>query len=241
MARSNGAVIFEGPSVLDGAPIVVVVTGLTESSENDKTGAMLQTWILRADMHPSEALVNGADASICGACPHRRQPDGKRTCYVRMQAPPSVWKAYVRGSYPRVTDGAAISVLGMGRKVRLGSYGDPAAVPFHVWASLVSLADGNTGYTHQLAHPAFDTRLLLLCMVSADSAAELRHAESIGARAFHVRPVGAPLPSKVAQCPAAAEAGKRTVCAACMLCGGSSVKARSISIEAHGASRKGVK
>jgi len=240
--RANGAVIFEGPSILDGAPIVVVVTGLADSSANSKTGAMLQTWILRADVDPAQALKSGDDASICGACPHRPKVDaaGKRTrtCYVRMQAPPSVWKAYRRGSYPRATD---IASLGEERKVRLGSYGDPAAVPFDVWAQLVSLADGHTGYTHQVAHPAFDTRMLLLCMVSADTEAELRAAESIGARAFHVRPVGAPLPSRVAQCPAAAEAGKRTVCAACMLCGGASVRARSISIEAHGASRRGVK
>ena len=39
-------------------------------------------------------------------------------------------------------------------------------------------------------------------------------------------------------CPASEEAGKRTQCASCLLCGGASVKAKSIAIVAHGAGRK---
>ena len=71
MSKPNGAILYEGPSALDGAPIVVIVTGLARKSTNAKTGALLQTWILRSDMHPIDAVRSGADSSICGDCRHR--------------------------------------------------------------------------------------------------------------------------------------------------------------------------
>jgi len=40
-------IIYRGPSVLDGAPIVVVAT---YSKRNKKTGTMVQTYIIRDDM-----------------------------------------------------------------------------------------------------------------------------------------------------------------------------------------------
>ena len=52
MPNPNGRILYEGPSMLDGAPIVVIATGFAERSGNDKTGAMIQTWILRADIPP---------------------------------------------------------------------------------------------------------------------------------------------------------------------------------------------
>ena len=84
----NGRVLYEGPSMLDGAPIVVIATGFAESSANDKTGAMIQTWILRADLPPHHAFKAPEGASVCGDCPHRLN----RTCYVRWYtAPLAVW------------------------------------------------------------------------------------------------------------------------------------------------------
>ena len=235
----NGAVIYEGPSQLDGEPIVVILTGITADSGNAKTGAMLQTWILRSDVAPLTALRTGADASICGDCKHRPRitEDGKhvRTCYVSVwQAPRGVFACYKRGRYQRAYDPRSIAALGAGRQVRLGSYGDPAAVPFEVWGALTARAAGFTGYTHQARHATFDPRILSVCMVSADTLADVTAAHAAGGRAFHVRPIGTPVPKGLAQCPAAAEAGRRATCATCMLCGGAAVKARSISIQAHG-------
>src|SRR5579871_6685385 len=57
-------VFYDGPSMLDGAPILGIVTGLGWS-ENSKTGDMLHTWIIRRDLAPNEAVASGADASIC--------------------------------------------------------------------------------------------------------------------------------------------------------------------------------
>ena len=66
-----GFIAYEGPSLIDGAQIVVIVTGLKGPSKNRKTGNMVQTFILARDVHPLEALRSGEDASICGQCEHR--------------------------------------------------------------------------------------------------------------------------------------------------------------------------
>ena len=70
-AEHQGLVLWQGMSRLDGAPIVCVATGLRSSSTNDKTGPMVQTWILREDMAPHVAQRTGQDASVCGDCPLR--------------------------------------------------------------------------------------------------------------------------------------------------------------------------
>ena len=66
--KPTGYVIYEGASLLDGKPIMVVA--LLKSS-NGKTGNMVQTYIMRSDMNPMEASKMGEDFSICGNCPHK--------------------------------------------------------------------------------------------------------------------------------------------------------------------------
>ena len=80
MAKPNGFTAYRGPSLLDGVPIVCKVTGTQRPSDNDKTGTMLQQWILLADVHPYEAVKTGQDESVCGECVHRpaKQEEGKR-------------------------------------------------------------------------------------------------------------------------------------------------------------------
>ena len=43
MSNTNGRVIWEGFSPIDGAPIVLIATGFTEKSSNRKTGDEIQT------------------------------------------------------------------------------------------------------------------------------------------------------------------------------------------------------
>lgn len=240
---ANGVILWEGKSQIDGAPIMLIATGIASGSVNSKTGALVQTWILRADQSPVAAIHNGADESICGACPHRgtleTQPDGTtrnraRSCYVAVfQAPRNVWETAMRGKYPRAKGAKGAAILA-GLNIRLGAYGDPAAVPFHVWEKLLSAANPATGYTHQWR--VCDSRFARYCMASADSVAEAQEAQALGYRTFRV---GSKAESIVqgaeALCPASAEAGKRTTCAACNLCGGDRVKAKSIFIPVHGA------
>jgi hypothetical protein len=233
---SNGVILWEGPSAIDGAPIVVIATGLKgRASRNEKTGDMVQTWIIRADVDPHDATKFGEDASVCGSCPHRPALGG--SCYVKVfQAPKSVWKAYQRGVYPRAMPWE-VADLFAGRMVRLGSYGDPAAAPVAMWRAVVSKAAGSTGYTHQwrTAEPAFKS----LVMASADSAAEGLIARLQGWRTFRIRTADEPLAAREFVCPASAEAGYKTDCASCRACGGTSSKAKaSPVIIAHGATAR---
>lgn len=224
-------ILYEGPSRLDGEPIVAIATGLDRPSANSKTGHMIQTWILRSDQHPSMAVRSGADVSVCGTCPHRSAASGGwGSCYVRVpQAPAGVWRAYERGSYARATTPRERREIGRGRLIRLGAYGDPGAVPLAVWRDLLRYASGWTGYTHAWrSRPGLRTYL----MASVDSPEEGRDARARGWRTFRVTPRdGAPGPGEIS-CPA--EAGL-TTCDRCQLCRGTSVRARSITIRAHGA------
>jgi hypothetical protein len=69
MSRLNTIKVWEGPSELDGAPIMLLLTGLAKSSKNAKTGDLLQTWILRSDVAPHVAVKTGQDSSVCGFVP----------------------------------------------------------------------------------------------------------------------------------------------------------------------------
>jgi len=216
--------------LLNGEPIVAIATLKTS---NRKTGDMIQTWILPQNMRPTDAVEGGDDASICGDCPHRKI-DGKRTCYVNVgQAPLQVWKSYKAGKYPWLPE---LSCITEGRHIRFGAYGDPAAVPSHVWLHLKRHAKGWTGYTHQWR--SCDDNLKELCMASVDNEWETRIARQLGWRTFRCRAEGEPLMEGEIMCPASDEAGKKTTCNKCLLCAGrfsgKSNKIPDISIVVHG-------
>lgn len=234
---ANGLILYEGPSMLDGAPIVVIATGIKTASTNGKTGAMIQTYILRSDMPPIEAVKSGQDESICGGCTHRGDGTGKaRSCYVTlMHGPRGVYAAYKRGSYPRGTADFT------GRMVRLGTYGDPCAVPLDVWKTTLKGAEGWTGYTHQWQDTSVSfTEWAPFVMASVDTEGELRLAHKMGYRTFRVTPIGVgPIKGLEIVCPASHEAGQKTECFDCKACMGTSAKARvSIQIMAHGTGKK---
>src|SRR5262249_5310138 len=118
-AQPNGVVVHRGPSLIDGADVIVILTGLAHGSANQKTGDMVQSWILRGDRAPVEALKDGSDRSVCGDCVHRTH-DGAGSCYVNVaQAPQSVYHAWRRGAYPAASPQQAAELCA-GRAVRLG-------------------------------------------------------------------------------------------------------------------------
>ena len=234
---ANGYILWEGASLLDGAPIVVIATGFASRSTNRKTGGMVQTYILRRDIDPVSAVQSGDDASICGDCPHRGTSDGQRnsgrTCYVNVgQGALAVYRAYKRNAYP-LWDGYGVN----GRMVRLGTYGDPAAAPAHVWEAITRDASGHTGYTHQWRDPNA-AHLRSLCMASADSPADAAVAQSMGWRTFRVGMWGEVERDRAglneSLCPASEQAGKKLTCDTCLACDGASGKRGSIFIPAHG-------
>ena len=232
---ANGVILYQGPSNLDNQPIVVIATGLKTKSSNAKTGAMVQTYILRSDIPPTEAIQTGEDASICGGCPHRGQTvtvNNKiknigRTCYVNVgQGPRAVYDAYTRNLYPTATKEQAAALL-KDRYVRIGTYGDPMAAPAQVWLGFIRVVAGWTAYTHQWDNavlnscPAVILAFQAICMASVDSEEEMREAHARGWRTFRVGLLHDTQVRKTeALCPASAEAGRKLQCAQCLACSG---------------------
>lgn len=243
-ARISGFVFYRGPSMIDGKPIVAILTGLGVRSRNDKTGkGLFQTWIMRADMNPLEAVRLGHDASICGDCKHRgtvvrergRKRNRGRSCYVRLDtAPNNIFKTFKRGRYPALPMAEAQALIA-GGKIRGGSYGDPAAVPFGTWQALLAGTESGAAYTHQWRN---FPELASFCMASVDSADERVQAKLLGFRTFRVRGEDEALGSYEAVCPASAEAGHKTTCDTCRACGGHAAKARvDMAIIVHGSGK----
>jgi len=222
---SNGYVGYDGPSTIDGEPIMAIVTGVKNRSDNPKTSDMEQVWIMRSDIDPVTAARDGKDASVCGECWHRpvnAAEHGVAPCYVTLfQAPGRIYKTtYPTGSKTR------------GVPRRLGAYGEPAALPYDVARTLAKGGDGNyTGYTHRWR--TADQRFRELCMASVDSPEEQAQAQAMGWRTFRVRKATEPLLPGEITCPASKEAGHRTTCNKCLLCAGTSKQAKNIAIIEH--------
>jgi len=227
----NG-IIYKGPSLLDGKPIVVIAT---YSKRNPKTGAVVQTYILTLD-NPLQASKTGTDSTICGSCimrgtttedPKRKIAVGRR-CYVNLgQGVLIVFKAFERGVYPMADDPEDRTTIGSGRFVRIGTYGDPAAVPDEVWEDLIDEASNYTAYTHQWGWRPD------IAMQSADNYHDAQWHWAMGRRTFRViNNILGIDPTNEILCPASKEAGRRVQCTDCKLCNGSS-KAKSIAIVEH--------
>lgn len=222
-------IVYEGLSHLNSEPIIAIAT---DGSKNRKTGDIIQIWIMHAEIAPNEAIKTGADEAVCGDCPRRWYYGGN--CYVLpFQAPLAIWKAYHRGSYRHATPADFCD-----RKVRLGAYGDPAALPFDEINTLLGHATSVVGYTHQWRHHRFDPWWASMCHLSADTEQSVTRVHIAGAPTFRALKSGQdPLPHEV-ECKASAE---NKTCADCMLCGGLTSpgdKPQSIWIREHGARAK---
>ena len=227
MTKANGFQVWSGSSQINGAPIKAVLTATQRASANPKTADMLQLWIMPANVKPGEAVKTGEDEAVCGNCPARpinAKKAGITPCYVNThQAPGAVYKT----EYPMERDYGTRNA-----PIRLGAWGDPAALPFETVRGLLIGQDNHTGYTHQWK--TCDPRFKTLLMASVDTEAEAIEAQNAGWRTFRViRGDDSARMNHEIQCPASNEAGKRTTCADCRLCRGTSNNAKSIVIMAH--------
>ena len=226
--------IWEGPSQIDNQPIIVCATA---ESNNAKTGDMIQVFILHRDIAPHTAQKTGDDVSICGDCDQRPSKGG--SCYVStFRAPLSVWRSYHRGTLETSGANRVAKAIRNGVPIRIGAYGDPAAVPVIVWQRLLHMsrlfgATAHTGYTHQWRQ-AYARPLRWLIMASCDSPDDVAQAHAEGWRTFtivhddEVKPIGS------IECLADAK-GKS--CAECSICNGSrrrSTQPASVWIGVHG-------
>lgn len=174
---SNAVLVWSGPSQWNGEPVVVIATGIHNSS-NPKTGPVVQFYILPERGDPKRHVDEGTDATVCGDCIHRPSEGGD--CYVSTQWAPrnlltALRRGAVRAAPPSLFDGAY---------VRLGAWGDPAMVPLHVWQPIVRGAAQIVGYTQQWHNlPASEWGFL---MASCEDEATMRHAQSTGWRTFRV-------------------------------------------------------
>lgn len=233
----RGVVVYRGASMLDGQPIVMIATFKTA---NAKTGNMVQTWIMPAGISPVAAINTGADYSVCGNCSFRgRIVDGRnvgRACYVQVRnAPRAVWQACQNGSYPDYSP-TKHGWLFSGRKLRMGSYGDPLAVPYSVWQPLVELSAGHTGYTHSWRIGKL-WRFRRWLMASVENENDMHHAQRRGWRTFRTLPTVDDISNQEILCPASDEAGKLRTCETCRACHGNPTQQRakrSVAIVAHG-------
>lgn len=241
--KFSGLIAYYGESMLDGSPIALVVNRITTPSTNPKTGIMVQTFIIRTDVDPLTATKTGADFAICGDCKHKKTENN--SCYVSVwQAPQTVYKALQKNRYAmpdRDFDPVLIPDLLKNKIVRAGSYGDPAAVPLHIWQSMISKAQAVNGYSHQWRKTAFDG-FKSFCMASVDSESEQNQAQAQGWRTFRVKTASEPILKRESPCNASKEQGQKTACDLCKACGGLSSKAKvNIVINAHGPTRNNFK
>jgi hypothetical protein len=130
-------------------------------------------------------------------------------------------------------DAALLPELFEGLAFRIGSYGDPAAIPARIWKRATKRVKNRTGYTHQW-RKRIGVGLKNLCMSSADSESDVATATARGWRTFRVRKYGAPTLENEIICPASAEGGRRTQCDTCGLCKGATIAAKNIVIADHG-------
>ncbi len=234
---------YDGPSGLDGARILGILTGLhrdtPSATQNGKVGANVVTaWIVRADREPHHAVRTGADASVCGDCPFRpslASPSGRMRCYVvDSKSWPgliNIHRSWQMGNIPVVAPERAASLL-QGRIVRLGGYGDPAAIPIAIWEALLADAAVVLGYTHQ--YRTCDPRFARWLMASVETGEGRHEARALGYRTYRVDLEEAGKLAGEARCPASKEMGHRLTCATCQACNGTATGRRAdIVIRAH--------
>jgi hypothetical protein len=232
-----GLVLWEGPSAFDGSPLALILTGFRGSS-NSKTGSMLQTYIIRQDVKPTEAKRLGLDGATCGTCPFRSKASGGcNACYVNCgQGPRMVFETYKRGGYAKLGVDVLSSALGdivRGREVRFGTYGDPLATDrAFLFGWIAHNAKRTTGYTHSWRGASLPWKGFL--MASCDSPEDVAEATAEGWRTFRIRLDSEPLLANEIACPASKEGGEEVQCTKCGLCNGAQSSARLVAIMAHG-------
>lgn len=229
MRIKNTYILWEGKSQFDDTPLVVLLSGV-RYSDNDKTGNMLQTFILRQDMLPTEAVKKGDDFSTCGNCPQRpitARKTKSSVCYVNLgQGINQVWRKYALGKYTHLQDADYHHLKG--RKLRMGSYGDPAAIPFSVWSKLLSHVSSHTGYTSSWREPVA-YHLKGICQASCNTVELKNKAESLGWNTFTNVPEGSNAPDNAVLCPNVKN--DEIKCLTCGLCDG---KKQNVFLYDHG-------
>ena len=211
---------------VNGSPVVAIATNIVRPSKNRKTGDMVQTYILRADMKPIEAVVNGDDRAVCGDCPLRPSVATGAKCYVNTGWLTRLWDSWNNGNVPTITPNALGDIVeATGKPVRQGAYGDPAVVPVSVWDE-VDRGRG-TSYSHQWR----TSQIQAYAMASVQGLDEAHEAQAAGYRTYRVDVEQVGAQDGEIMCPAES---RGVSCADCGLCSGNRSGAKNIVIDPIG-------
>lgn len=227
----NGYVVWEGNSLIDQEKIMLIITGVNYPSHNRKTGWMIQSWIL-TKIHPIEAIKTGQDYSVCGDCALRGEKGKGRVCYVLPLSISQVYSKYLKGGYPPFTSDKKF--LTQGRDLRIGSYGEPTAIPYEVWEPLIKSARISTGYTHRWK--VCDDRWKTKLHASVESADDKLLANKLGWCTYRVKTPDEPILDDETYCPAELPQMKYLV--TCQRCGKCNGKSGNIVVDVHGTGSK---
>jgi len=231
--------VYEGPSTVNGAIIMLGVSalkrlksGVVGTSKNTKTGPMIQVGAMLRDVHPVEAVRNGADEAICGGCPLRPVVHNKLKltgdqvskfpCYVKKYRKVAQWKAIKACKVD--PDGALEAISG--RSVRFGEYGNMSSVPREVLEPLLQAVSHHTLYEHDWRNLE-NQWLKEYSMASVHSEQERQEARDLGWRTF--RTGDNPQDGEIF-CP---HYTNGIQCIDCNLCAGQKLKAKDIVIPSH--------
>lgn len=217
------------------------VVNVQSGSKNSKTGDGVQIFIL-----PKSWIINGKqemsnDAASCMDCIHSKSKNS--SCYVRKgfaeyglkSKVNSLHKMYVSGNidYKEVAELPVIEAKKLkGKFVRFGAYGEPVLLGHTVTEQIAGLAANFTGYTHQWHIPQYEWSKEYF-MASVETDALMEKANNKGFRTFRVRTKKDAISKSEIACPASKEAGRKVTCNNCLLCKGSSSKAKNITIIKH--------
>ena len=189
-------------------------------SNNRKTGDMVQTYLIDKERLISEPKTFGAK---CEACPMVNK------CYVSRD------KLSVRKALVKLTQGEATSYafatldevlpLLQGRLIRLGTYGDPSAIPLRDLARICESAKGHTGYTHFWREVDADYSAYL--MSSCESLSDELLSNALGYRAFRVLLDDQETHETTQKSVQCLNASVGLTCAECLLCSGTKGKGSS--------------
>ena len=233
----NSYIAWEGASLIDGSPIVLILTGFIHHSSNKKSGRILQSWIIQQNILPTEAAKHGRDKANCGDCPLKLSNIG--SCYVNLLPLNNIYRKHRAGGYQKLSKHEIEIIKRYRYPIRIGSYGetalqegfppqatanpkgDPTAIPFHIWEPIISASGKYTGYTHLWRNQSnYIWRKYL--MASVENKSDARLAQSLGWRTFRVIAPNAPLIQNEILCRHTED--DRSVCENCLLCDGASSK-----------------
>ena len=199
---------YEGPSTVDGQTIMVGIGCEDRGSKNTKTGPMVQVGTMLRDVHPVEAVRNGADVAICGGCPLRptlhaeMKAEGTEVaefpCYVKKYRKVAQWKALQAANEDF----------------------DRSLEP------LLKVVENHTLYEHDWRNPE-NQWLKLYAMASVHSVEEREEANALGWRTFRT---GDSVEDGEVFCP---NHTHQIQCIDCKLCSGNSCDAKDIVNPAH--------